>query len=181
MKLVLSEDEIQYLKDNYAVTKNKYLMSRLGIGKTSLVKLSKELGLSKIPNYREVFGKVAGKYTDGRANNRPSDTAIKNSHEKLRKLWCDKEFRERRAVAQSASQKARLKSERRRVIFGLEQQTAWKVFAAPRAKSDCRYRLRQNGYIIGHDENVAYYTDATRRVSRTEDTAKKYGIKIQKL
>lgn len=36
-KRIFTEEEIQYLKDNYATTKNKDLCERLGIGRTLLV------------------------------------------------------------------------------------------------------------------------------------------------
>lgn len=178
-KRIFTEEEITYLKEHYATTKNKYILARLGVGKTSLRRIVNELGLEKIPNYREVFGKAKTKYSDGRAKNRPTNEAKENSRKKLYELWRNDEFRARHAVAQSMSQKARVKMERRRILFGLEQQTAWKVIAAPRAKCDCRYRLRKKGYIVDYDANVAYYTDTTIRVSETEETAKRLGIKIK--
>jgi hypothetical protein len=178
-KRIFTEEEITYLKENYATTKNKYILTRLGVGMTSLRRIVNELGLEKIPNYREVFGKVKTKYSDGRAKNRPTDEAKENSRKKLYELWRDDEFRASHAVAQSMSLKARVKMERRRILFGLEQQTAWKVIAAPRAKCDCRYRLRKKGYIVDYDANVAYYTDTTIRVSETEEKAKRLGIKIK--
>lgn len=178
-KRIFTEEEIQYLKENYATTKNKHIKARLLVGRTALRRIVKELGLEKIPNYREVFGKAVKKYGDGRAKNRPTDAAKEKSREVLSQLWCDDEFRARHSAAQSLSQRARVKSERRRVLFGLPQQTAWKVVASPRAKSDCRYRLRKKGYVVSHDADVAYYTDATCRVPETEERAKKYGIKIK--
>jgi hypothetical protein len=178
-KRIFTEEEITYLKENYATTKNKYILTRLGVGMTSLRRIVNELGLEKIPNYREVFGKVKTKYSDGRAKNRPTDEAKENSRKKLYELWRDDKFRARHAVAQSMSLKARVKMERRRILFGLEQQTAWKVIAAPRAKCDCRYRLRKKGYIVDYDANVAYYTDTTIRVPETEEKAKEFGIKIK--
>jgi hypothetical protein len=178
-KRIFTEEEITYLKENYATTKNKYILTRLGVGMTSLRRIVNELGLEKIPNYREVFGKVKTKYSDGRARNRPTDKAKENSRKKLYELWRDDEFRAQHAVAQSMSLKARVKMERRRILFGLEQQTAWKVIAAPRAKCDCRYRLRKKGYIVDYDANVAYYTDTTIRVPETEEKAKEFGIKIK--
>jgi hypothetical protein len=178
-KRIFTEEEITYLKEHYATTKNKYILARLGVGRTALRRIVNELGLEKIPNYREVFGKVKTKYSDGRAKNRPTDEAKENSRKKLYELRRDDEFRARHAVAQSISLKARVKMERRRILFGLEQQTAWKVIAAPRAKCDCRYRLRKKGYIVDYDANVAYYTDTTIRVPETEEKAKEFGIKIK--
>lgn len=178
-KRIFTEEEINYLKENYATTKNRHILIRLGIGKTSLRRIVKELDLKKIPDYRKVFGKVKTKYSDGRAKNKPTDFAKENSRKKLYELWRDDEFRARHAVAQSMSQKARVKMERRRILFGLEQQTAWKVIAAPREKCDCRYRLRKKGYIVEYDANVAYYTDTTCRVPEMEEKAKRFGIKIK--
>lgn len=178
-KRTFTEEEIAYLKLNYATTKNKYILAHLGITRGVLARVRDELGLKKIPNYREIFGKVMTKYGDGRAKNRPSDEAIKKSHERHAILRSDDEHSARRYERASASHRAVINAEKRRILFGLPQKTKRKIIAAPKAKVGCRYRLRKHGYIVDYDADVAYYTDTTSRVSKTEETAKKYGIKIK--
>ena len=65
-KRIFSEDEIQYLKDNYATTKNKVMCARLGICMSLLKRTARELGLEKIPTFQSDFVKAKKKHNDGR-------------------------------------------------------------------------------------------------------------------
>lgn len=180
-KRIFTEEELQYLKENYATTKNRILQERLRIGHTILRMTARKLGLWKIPTFQSDFVKSPKKYNDGRARCRPSQKAIENAQAALRKLRQDPEHHARWRERISEGQKKLYRAERRRVMFGLEQKTNKKVFQAPRYKYEIRYRLRKCGYIIGRGSSVAYYNENTKRHAGKEESAKKYGIKIERL
>jgi hypothetical protein len=178
-KRIFTEEEIQYLKENYATTKNRVLQERLGIGRTLLCYTAKLYGLKKIPDFQSKFVKATKRYNDGRRNNRPSPQAIKNSQAAIARLRENKESHAQWCNKISESQKALIKAEKRRVMFGLEQKTERKVVRAPGFKYELRYRLRKCGYIIDRGSSVAYYNENTNRHAGKEQSAKRLGIKIK--
>ena len=178
-KHIFTEEEIQYLKENYATTKNRILQERLGIGHTLLRNTARMLGLWKIPTFQSDFVKVTKKYNDGRAKNHPSLKAVENSRAALKRLRQDPEHHARWRERISEGQKKLYRAERRRVLFGLEQKTNKKVFQAPKYKHELRYRLRKCGYIIDRGSSVAYYNESTNRHAGKEESAKRLGIKIK--
>lgn len=178
-KRIFTEEEIQYLKENYATTKNRILQERLGIGRTLLQMTARKFGLRKIPTFQSDFVKAAKKYNDGRAKNRPSQKAIDNSRATLKRLRQDSEYHARWCERISEGQKKLYRAERRRVMFGLEQKTNKKVVKAPKSKYELRYKLRKCGYIIARGSSVAYYNESTQRHAGKEESARKYGIKIE--
>lgn len=178
-KRIFSEEEIAYLKENYASTKNRILEQRLGIKNTLLLRIAKQLGLKKMPNFQSECTKVKVKYGDGRANNRPSPQAMANSQACIRRMRQDKEKHAEWRKNISESMKKLYRAERRRVLFGLEQKTNKKVFQAPKYKHELRYRLRKCGYIIDRGSSVAYYDENTNRHAGKEESAKRLGIKIK--
>jgi hypothetical protein len=178
-KRIFTEEEIQYLKEHYATTKNKDLCEKLGIGRTLLVNTANLYGLKKIPDFQSRFVKAPKKYNDGRRNNKPSPQAIKNSQAAIARLRANQDSHAQWRKKISESQKALIKAEKRRVMFGLEQKTERKVVRAPGFKYEIRYRLRKAGYIIDRGSSVAYYDENTLRHAGKEASAKKFGIKIK--
>lgn len=178
-KRTFTEEEINYLKENYATTKNKDLCARLGIGHSLLSNTANLHGLKKIPDFQSRFVKAPKKYNDGRKNNRPSQQAIKNSQAAIARLRANKESHAQWRKKISESQKALIKAEKRRVMFGLEQKTERKVVRAPGFKYEIRYRLRKAGYIVDRGSSVAYYDENTTRHAGKEESAKRLGIKIK--
>lgn len=180
-KRIFSEDEILWLKANYSITKNEVICERLGIGRTLLNGVSRQLGLKKIPTFQSDFVKVTKKYNDGRSKNRPSPLAIANSKAAIARLRQDEERNARWRENISKGLRELCKAEKRRVMFGLEQKTKRKVTKSPRFKYEHRCRMRSLGYIIDRGGNIAYYTNETKRNETKENTARKYGIRIEPL
>lgn len=71
-------------------------------------------------------------------------------------------------------------SERRRVMFGLEQRTNWKV-VCNRKKIRLRHKLKSHGYIVDKGDSNVYYTDDTRRHPIRERNGEKLGFKFMPL
>ena len=179
-KRIFTDEEIQYLKESYATTKNRIMCARLGIGKTLLQKTAREYGLEKIPTFQSDFVKAKKRYNDGRSKNRFPQKAYENSRASLARKRQDKEAYDAWRKKISDGQKKLVRDEKRRVMFGLEQKTARKVVRAPKYRYELRYRLRKMEYRIERGANVAYYDETTRRHAGMEESAKKYGIKIER-
>lgn len=73
-----------------------------------------------------------------------------------------------------------IKSERRRVVFGLEQRTRLKVVSNPQ-KHYLRQKMRQFGYIAAKGSNTVYYTDDTDRRPIRERNGERLGFKFKPL
>ena len=176
-KRVYTEQEIEWLKENYATTKNKYIMSKLNIGRTSLNRVALKYRLAKIEGYGSVFSKKIA--NDGRSRNRPTLEAIENSHAKQLERLKDDEYRIWWRERCREGMNKVLRAEKRRIMFGLEQKTKRKLTKAPRCKVKSRTDLRKLGYIVKRASNIAYYTDSTLRDSHIERLANKHGITIE--
>ena len=66
------------------------------------------------------------------------------------------------------SHRKRYESERRRIMFGLEQKTKIHVRTEPRERLLQRNRLQRMGYIVDEKALVAYWTEGTHRATRLE-------------
>ena len=80
----------------------------------------------------------------------------------------------------SASMIALYASERRRLIFGMEQRTGLKAFRRPREKHDLRSHMKKAGYIVGDiEDNCICYDDGTRRSRLSEAHCRRIGIQVR--
>ena len=75
---------------------------------------------------------------------------------------------------------ALIAQEKRRILYGLEQKTKYKLGSNPcrkrlKSKMKCRY-----GYFSEKGSNVIYYTDTTRRSAVQEQHAVALGFEIRK-
>ena len=66
-----------------------------------------------------------------------------------------------------------IREEKARIAFGLPQRTKMRLIHQPRPKIDQRHYLKRLGYIIDEQDNIAYYTDTTKRAVRMEAGGKK--------
>lgn len=72
------------------------------------------------------------------------------------------------------------RSERRRVMFGLDQRTKWKV-VCNRKKIRLRHKLKEQGYIVAKGGHSVYYTDDIVRRPIRERNGEKLGFKFMPL
>ncbi len=70
--------------------------------------------------------------------------------------------------------------ERRRAIFGLNQETRWKI-GCNRKKVRLRHKLREHGYIVAKGDNTVYYTDDLERHPIRERNGEKLGLRFMPL
>lgn len=77
---------------------------------------------------------------------------------------------------QGEKRKALFRSERRRVLFGLEQRTNLRVVRCPRRKINLRHNLRRRGYQVSRASNEAWIVPATRRSMLMEEHGRAMGF-----
>lgn len=169
-------EQIQYLIDNFANTKNADLSAHLNISIRSVNRLASKLGLSKSEEFlvqvrRESIEPLRLWH---RLHPKPSGYRIPNSEQTLFRRGDTYKHRYGEKAHRLAHQKSvisrneTIKKERRRILFGLPQQTNLNLHRQPRKKVLFRYYLRKRGYIIDDDKRMAYYTDSTQRGERVE-------------
>lgn len=68
-------------------------------------------------------------------------------------------------------------AEKRRVLYGFEQQTKLKVVRQPVSKTNLRYAMKKAGYI--EEGRVMWYDNNTRRSTKREVRASQFGIEVK--
>lgn len=148
-------------------------MSKLGISHSMLHRFAQKEGLKKTKQFmRKVQQIAADKAREANAAKGwpPKGYIIPGSKSNRFKKGVASverlgEKRERDRIENSRiSRNAAIAADRRRILFGLEQQTKIKLVAAPPGKNDYRYRLIKRGYITkGRAANEFYYNGYTDR------------------
>lgn len=184
----LTQEQREWFVANFAHTKNQELADRLGTSPRSVTRIARELDLWKDKEFIAAMQRNASEH-GARANRAMGGNAgTKNLliYGKAYQFKAGKSNKDRMSKEAFAdmhrrigeSRKETFKKERRRLMFGLEQQTALRVIQCPKEKICLRNNLRKRGYKIGRASNEAIITDETRRSIRMEARATKMGIKF---
>lgn len=188
-KIVLTDDQQQWLRDNYATTLNKDCAAHLGISESSVHRWARQLGLTKDPDWFHAL--VMERVRMMAAVNRgPGNHGKKNLHlgepHRFRKGQTNRERygeeNERRRIQRAAAtRRETIRKERMRVRWGLPQETKLRVIQNRKA-SYIRHSLKRAGYILqGRCAWEAYYTADTHRIPSLEQSAQQNGITISSL
>jgi len=182
-KIFLTEEQEAYLIENYQTLINHTLCQHLGVSTRTLNRLAKERGLVKdlaaIEGQRRERLSVSLKTTFRlRGGNDHSENGIKTQFKpgfKPRELFGEDKFwaMHRKAVE---TRKMRFAEERARVSFGLPQRTNMRVKRQPRQKILDRAYLKRRGYVLDEANNIAYFTQETRRATRLEAMPRRFYI-----
>lgn len=185
-KIVLTDDQQQWLRDNYATTLNKDCAAHLGISESSVHRWARQLGLTKDPDWFHAL--VMERVRMMAAVNRgPGNHGKKNLHlgepHRFRKGQTNRERygeeNERRRIQRAAAtRRETIRKERMRVRWGLPQETKLRVISNPQARY-ARYALKSRGYIIpARGSMEAYWDSNTNRSPIVEQHAADRGIEI---
>lgn len=181
-KIVLTPEQEQYLRDNYATVIHHTLCKHLGVSVRTLVRMAKARGLVKdmeaiegqkrerISAALQHLSRIGKIKCSGPENGKA--TRFKNGF-RAKELFGEEKFAEMHRKAAEARRKT-LREERARVSFGLPQKTKLRVKRQPRRKIYQRYYLKRLGYILDEANNIAYYTDATHRATVLELRPKRF-------
>lgn len=186
-KIVLTDEQQQWLRDNYATTLNKDCAAHLGISESSVHRFARDMGLKKDPEWFHAL--VLERVRMMAAVNRgPGNHGKKNLHlgepHRFRKGQTNRERygeeKERQRILKAAAtRRETIRKERMRVNWGLPQQTKLRVISNPQARY-ARYALKSRGYIIpARGSMEAYWDENTTRSAIVENNAAKVGIKVQ--
>lgn len=184
----LTQEQREWFVEHFDHTKNQELADRLGTSPRSVTRIARELGLWKANEFMQAMQRNASAHA-ARTNHLTGGNAGavnllkygKATRFKKGKTQRDRMSDEAYAamlVKRGASRKELFRKERRRVLFGLEQQTNLRVVQCPRKKVQIRSNLRKRGYEIARASNKAMVTNDTIRSIRMEIMAQEMGIKF---
>lgn len=185
----LTKEQVSLLRERFSDTRNAELAALLGVSVRTVVRWARLLGLRKSPEFVAAMQRNASAHSV-RANRASGGNAGKVNLLKYGAPYRFKagESNKDRMDAESyaamhrrigARRKELYRAERRRVLFGLEQQTRLRVVRVPKEKVSLRLNLRKRGYEVGRGSNEAVVTPSTRRSSRLEAHAAALGIKVK--
>lgn len=150
----LNADQIEWLKANFATTKREDLAKVLNVTSRTVGNYARRYNLVKD---KECVRKWV---LEGQKNTR--------TEESLAKL--------------RATKRAIIEEEKRRILYGLEQKTKYKIGSNPRRNSLRSDMKRRHGYVIlERDSDIIYYTDNTKRSDVRERFAVALGFEIRRL
>lgn len=146
MKRTITDEQIEFVRRNFANMRNIDLAEQAGVSLSTVCRIQGWYHLRKSREHNTRMGKKAG-YASLEARGGAQ--------------VC--EFTPEMIAKRVASYKKRVREERARVAFGLEQRTGIRVRKQPRPKRRQRCYLKQHGYIIDDVNIIAYWTDETER------------------
>lgn len=182
----LTQEQLEWLKENFGSTKNQELANELGTSPRSITRMARELGLWKTKEFISAMQRNASEH--GARVNRANggNAGTKNllvygkayrfkAGESNRDRMSEEAFKEmNRRIGES--RKETFRKEKRRVLFGLEQKTGLRVVQCQKEKISLRNNLRKHGYEIARASNEAIVSDNTRRSAIMETRAIQMGI-----
>ncbi|MGM9815997.1 MAG: hypothetical protein ACI304_02925 [Lepagella sp.] len=187
VKVPITTEQIEWLRANYANTTNAEIMEHLGIKNSTLHRLARAYRLTKSKEFMDRWQKEItrrARATNERNNWPPKGYIIPKSREYCFKkgvtplMLLGPERNAERIRKSSETRKATIASERRRILFGLEQRTKLKLNGSFRPKANVRYQMRKLGYLVDRGGNTATITPLTRRSEHYERRCKEVGIRI---
>lgn len=170
-KCIFSDEQIAWLIENFADTLNEDICEVLDCGETTLRLLARSLGLQKSKAHldwrQEKARKGLKRYN---LTHKPHD-----NHEHLMP-YCFKKGNDPRTlkgfrdgiIRGHEKRNQIIREEKARIAFGLPQRTKLRLKRQPRSKIDQRHYLKKLGYIIDNENNIAYWTETTRRAVKLE-------------
>lgn len=189
-KIVLTDEQREYLVENFHNTLNKELAAHLGFSEGTLHRFARALGLKKDPEWfhailmercRMMAIANRGEGNHGKKNllTHGVMSRFKKGQTNVQRYGAEKE--RKRIANAAATRRETIRKERMRVNWGLPQETKLRVFQNRKA-SYIRHSLKRAGYILqGRCAWEAYYTADTHRIPSLEQSAQQNGITISSL
>lgn len=141
-----TEQMRSYLREKYADGDNPAIAEHLGVTERAVQSQASFLGIHKSREYESArLSRIA----------KEKESAL--------------HLNTREAIAKRVETRKRMfRTERARIMFGLEQQTGIHIRTESRPKMLQRNRLQRLGYVIDDERLVAYWTPGTHRARRLE-------------
>lgn len=167
---------------NYPITRNEELATKMGVCTRSIIRKAKEMGLSKAfkgsYNFKvwQTVENMYGKYTIKEIA-KVASVSERTVCRIINKLNLSME-KDEISIRCSNVQMKMHKSEKRRILFGLEQRTNILV-GKSKARRKAKGLLAQHGYITLSSSRIVYYSEDMRRSEHIELYAKSVGLKLE--
>ena len=199
VKYTLNDEQLAYIRENYADTLNSEMMATLGCTRWVLYREAMRMGLTKSEAFKrrhselalararelgEATGYMAQQVAMSRYNARLKAEGKRHVH------WIPKgsSIKEVLGPERWASLKAKARAkilaniarDRRRIALGLEPLGRMvKAVTLTRQERQIRYRMKKKlGYLVTKDDPVIRYDDKTRRSAVVERHAQEMGIVV---
>lgn len=180
---IWSEDALAFFKEIYASTSNAELSVLLGISVSSIKKKAAEMHLSKKTAYKlteEIQKAILEKYNTHSYQSIAKELSISRrtvcrfiKEQKTKGLR--PRDREVDIKIMSAYRIRQYKSERARALFGIEQNTQYKIFPNKK-KYWIRQKLHKYNYLVNRNGVDVIITPYTDRHAKFEASARKNGF-----
>lgn len=144
----LTQEQIAFIRENFANTPNKELARFLGISSSAVSNIQRRYSLVKSKEHSKAMHRLSGLASaDSLGKIELTPEVLAKRAESFKKTW---------------------RTEKARVAFGLPQKTKIRVKKWSDRKIEQNYYLRKHGYIIDEANLIAYYTPETHRATRLE-------------
>ena len=177
----ITEQQKKWIIKHFKNTKNDEIIIKIGISNSTLHRFARANGLHKTKQFKtkcQLLAAEMAKQSHLRNKTYPQKGfRIPKSEENYFKSGVTPEKRlgkkkNQERIRKSAESRSKtVKAEKRRVLFGLEQKTKLKVFAASHAKAAYRYTLKKRGYLVDRDGKTIFWDANTKRSEKCERTA----------
>lgn len=186
IKVFLSSEQLEWLRANFANTSNAEIMDYLHLKTGTLHRLARAYRLTKSKEYMDGWQKEItrlARIVNARNDWPPKGYIIPNTHRfkkgetNIMRLGAERDAERVRKARESRN--ATIASEKRRILFGLNQRTKMKLNGRHQSKANVRYKMRKLGYIIGRGSQEAIITPQTQRSEHYEKRCKEVGITVK--
>ena len=144
----MTQEQIAFIRENFANTPNKELARFLGISSSAVSNIQRRYSLVKSKEHSKAMHRLSGLASaDSLGKIELTPEVLAKRAESFKKTW---------------------RTEKARVAFGLPQKTKIRVKKWSKKKTEQAYYLRQRGYILDEDRKIAFFTPQTHRATRLE-------------
>lgn len=177
--IVWTEEMFNLLRQNYQIETNEQLAQRFGISTRTLRRKAKALGLTKsepVTKTKQIEELVRDMYPNHSLNEIAAEANI--SWRTVRRMA--NQMGLTRTPEEESRMRSRIRtnlirSERRRITFGLEQRTNMKLVCNVE-RIQLRHKLKDAGYIVFKGDNTIYYPMELKRHPIREEHGRKVGL-----
>lgn len=177
-KIILTDEQEQWLKKHFKHTKNEDIVRRFGISLRSVNRIAKKMGLEKSKQFMKKYQlHAAAKANESNRRNGtypPKGYQIPNKEKGYFKKGekpidrLGKKKEAERVAKSAASRKETFGLEKARALYGLPRKTKLQVVKRPKKQIQLRYYLKKCGYIVERGGFTFYYNDETKRSAEIE-------------
>lgn len=184
----LTEKELLWFIKHYQHTRNDEIQVKLNITYSSLHRIARQYGLKKSRQFMKAKqAEATRKAKESHELNGtypPKGFVIPRSEEfrmkkgiGMKDRMTRKQMREMKEKA-IASRNETIAKEKRRILYGFEQQTKMRLVSEPKAKKSLRHNMKRRGYEVERGGNVLRITAETQRSETCEKHATALGFSI---